>query len=270
MARSTDTPAAIGAALASALGDRRAIPRLPWVAQLLDVPVGTLTPTVRELRRLVPTAERVRATHRAAGRSFYAQFRAPGELYLLVRRLRPAHVVETGVSSGVSSLFLQAALAANGTGVLHSIDRPTLQRGPVLGAQESPVALPPGKTTGWAVPPEVQRGWDLRLGESQSLLPGLVAELPVIDLFLHDSLHTPAHLTFELETVRPRLRPGAVVLADNTAWTGDAFPRFARSIGAPVRRRGRTDLVGLTMPGPSGRATPRTRSPRARRSRSSR
>ncbi|HYA54275.1 MAG TPA: hypothetical protein VEG42_01570, partial [Thermoplasmata archaeon] len=76
----------------------------------------------------------------------------------------------------------------------------------------------------------------------------LVSELPSVGIFLHDSAHTPAHLTFELSTVRPKLRPGAVVLADNTVWTGAAFPRFARKVGASVARRGRSDLVGLRMP----------------------
>ena len=73
-------------------------------------------------------------------------------------------------------------------------------------------------------------------------------ELPSVGIFLHDSLHTPSHLTFELSTVRAKLLQGAVVLADNTVWTGRAFPRFASEVGAAVRRRGRTDLVGLSMP----------------------
>lgn len=98
------------------------------------------------------------------------------------------------------------------------------------------------------MPPEVREGWDLRLGESQVLLPALVEEVPSVGIFLHDSWHTPGHLTFELSTVRPKLPPGAAVLADNTVWTGAAFPRFARSVGAPVRRRRRSDLVGLRMP----------------------
>jgi len=98
------------------------------------------------------------------------------------------------------------------------------------------------------MPPELRTGWDLRIGRSQKLLPTLAGELPSVGIFLHDSLHTPSHLAFELATVRPKMGRGAVVLADNTVWTGQAFPRFARSVGVPVRRRGRTDLVGLSMP----------------------
>jgi len=99
----------------------------------------------------------------------------------------------------------------------------------------------------------------------------LVDELPSIGLFLHDSLHTPAHLTFELETVRARLVDGAVVLADNTEWTGAAFPSFATEIGAPVVRRRRSDLVGLRFArravSPKGTRTTSRRPPRSRSSR---
>lgn len=233
---------------AEALGDRRARPNLEWLSRLLGEPVGTVARPLRELGPITPLEEKVRTTHRSEGRSFYAQFRAPLELYALTRLLKPRHIVETGVSSGVSSMHFLLGLRANRRGKLHSIDFPLFQRGPVFDAQDSPVSIPPGRASGWAIPRTVIRGWDLRLGKSQRLLPELVAELPQVDLFLHDSHHTPEHLTFELDTVRPKLSPGAVVLADNTAWTGDAFPRFARKLGVRPVRRGRTDLVGLRMP----------------------
>lgn len=231
----------------AALGDRRARPNLRWSSALAGRPPEELAGFAGELVELRDTAERVRAAHQRGGRSFYAQFRAPFDLYLLVRVLRPQHVVETGVSSGVSSAFFLRALRRNGQGVLHSIDTPVEQARARLGSRESPVSVPPGNSSGWAVPTELRRGWDLRIGPSQEILPRLVRSLPRVDLFLHDSEHTPRHLTFELESVRRKLRAGAVVLADNTAWTGSAFDDFARSLGAPVRRRGRSDLVGLRL-----------------------
>ena len=82
------------------------------------------------------------------------------------------------------------------------------------------------------------------------MLPPLVAGVPSVGIFLHDSQHTPTHLRFELETIRPKLLPGSIVMADNTTWTGEAFPRFARSLGAKVWRRGRSDLVGLRVTEP--------------------
>jgi hypothetical protein len=246
------SPAARDAAARArrALGDRRATPDTAWIAALTGANRRAISEVLEELEALLPLEEEIRHRHLAAGREGYAQIRAPFELFALVRLLRPEHIVEAGVSSGVSSAHFLAALRRNRHGRLHSIDLPTRQKGPGLTRGESLVAVPPGHESGWAVPERLRERWDLRLGASQQLLPALVAELDGIGLFLHDDLHTPAHLDFELATVRPKLTPGAVVLADNTAWTGEAFPRFARSVGAHVVRRGRGDLVGLRFPPP--------------------
>lgn len=231
-----------------ALGDRRAGPNPGWVAALTDVSRKDLLRYLGELEDLIPLEEEIRHRHLASGRPNYAQIRAPFDLYLLTRILKPAHIVEAGVSSGVSSAHFLTALRRNHRGTLHSIDQPTPQRSGALGSRESPVAIPPGCSSGWAVPDELRDGWDLRIGPSQRHLPTLIGELPKVGLFLHDDLHTPAHLAFELRTVAPRLAPRAVVLADNTDWTGEAFPEFAHAAGVPVLHRGRTDLVGLAWP----------------------
>lgn len=231
----------------AALGDRRAAVNYAWLRQLSGASTERLENVLAELGDLVPFEQRIREEHRRAGRPHYAQFRGPFELYALVRLLEPDHIIETGVSSGVSSAHFLLGIRRNRRGTLHSIDLPLPQRGTRFGARESPVAIPPGRSSGWAMPKELRSGWDLRLGTSQTLLPRLVEELPSVGIFLHDSLHTPSHLTFELTTVRPKLVPGAVVMADNTVWTGEAFPRFARAVGAKLRRRGRSDLVGLAM-----------------------
>jgi hypothetical protein len=246
VARAKSVPAVARAV--AALGDSRSMPDLEWLSGLLDRPVSEVESVLREVGDYGAFESEIRRRHLAQGREFYAQFRAPFELYTLVRILRPAHLVETGVSSGVSSAHILLALAKNRTGRLHSIDLPTRQKAAVLAEKESPVCLPPGCETGWAVPGYLRGRWDLRIGASQDLLPPLVEELPSLDLFLHDSLHTPAHLAFELETVSRRLNPGSIVLADNTNWTGRSFERFAARLGAPVLRRAGSDLVGLRMP----------------------
>jgi hypothetical protein len=231
-----------------ALGDRRATPKTAWIEQLSGASGREIAEVLAEVDDLVEIESEMRAMHVAAGRTSYAQIRAPFDLYALVRLTRPDHVVEAGVSSGISSAHFLLGLAKNRHGRLHSIDKPTFQRSAVLASDESGVSIPPGRTSGWAVPSRLRRNWDLRIGPSQDLLPPLVRELPSIGLFLHDDLHTPAHLAFELGTVRPKLVPGAVVLADNTVWTGESFPRFAKQLGVPVRHHGRSDLVGLRTP----------------------
>jgi hypothetical protein len=211
--------------------------------------------------------EAIHRSHQDGGRSFYAQIRSPFDLYALTRLLRPTAIVETGVSSGVSSAHFLLGLQDNRRGRLYSIDLPTHQKAAQLADSESPVSLPPGRSTGWAVPARLRRRWDLRLGPSQRLLPAVAEAANPIGLFLHDSLHTPTHLTFELETIRPHLAPGAVVLADNTEWTGQAFDRFARTLDAPVIRNGRSDLVGLRVPTAGAAARGPRRSGRSRATR---
>ena len=245
------SPASPGRPAARALGDPRALPSRAWLAHLTARTRREIDGWLAETDGFVATERSIRAAHRAGGRSFYAQFRAPLDLYALVRALRPSVVVETGVSSGVSSAHLLLALRKNRTGRLISIDLPSFQKGPTLRRGESPVCIPPGRSSGWAVPATLRNGWDLRIGPAQELIPEVARRERRVDLFLHDDLHTPEHLAFELRTLRRRFRPGSIVLADNTVWTGDAFPRFARSVGVPYFRRRRSDFVGLRMPGPS-------------------
>lgn len=235
-------------ATAKVLGDPRARPNRRWLAGLLDISPDRLDEWWEEIPSLAPLERALRTAHEEGGRRFYAQFRAPFELYVMTRASRPQHVVETGVSSGISSVHFLAALRRNRRGTLHSVDRPQVQAGPELSRRESIVSVPPGRSSGWAIPESFRTGWDLWIGPSQEKLPALVREVPSVDLFLHDSLHTPTHLAFELETVRPKLHPGSIVMADNTQWTGQAFPRFARSLGAKVWRRSTSDLVGLRVP----------------------
>jgi predicted O-methyltransferase YrrM len=246
------------------LGDKRATPNLRWVAALTGATDSEVRAALAGVEQHLDRLAEIRARHQEGGRDFYAQIRAPFELYALVRLLRPRFVVETGVSSGVSSAHFLLALADNRRGHLHSIDLPTRQEAPVLRSTESPVSLPPGRETGWAVPAALRKRWDLHLGPSQELLPKVARSAKPIGLFLHDSLHTPEHLTFELETVRPYLVPGSVVLADNVNWTGTAFDHFAASLGVPVLRRGRSELVGLRVPSTKGPASARARTPRPR------
>jgi hypothetical protein len=248
-------------ALLRAIGDERAVPDLDWVSHLTGAEPSRVRDTISELGRHLEDVASIHSAHRSAGRDFYAQIRAPFELYALTRLLRPAHVLEAGVSSGVSSALFLLGLLDNGVGALHSVDLPTLQKGPKLARGESPVSIPPQRDSGWAVPPELTLSWDLQIGPSESLLPGLVESIPSVDLFLHDDLHTPTHLTFELEAIRPKRHEGSVVLADNTQWTGKAFDRFARSLGSEFYRRSGSDLVGLRVPARAVRPAPSARSP---------
>ncbi|MCI4361050.1 MAG: class I SAM-dependent methyltransferase, partial [Thermoplasmata archaeon] len=199
------SPSTAGHRAVVALGDQRAEPEVAGIAALTGASRSEIATMLRETDELSETEAGIRERHREGGRDFYAQFRAPLDIYAMVRILRPIHVVETGVSSGVSSTHFLLGLRANGRGSLHSIDLPLLQRGARLEKSESEVALPPGRSAGWAIPDRLRPGWDLHLGPAQVLLPVVTQGLERVDMFLHDSHHTPEHLRFELETIRPKL-----------------------------------------------------------------
>jgi len=143
--------------------------------------------------------------------------------YAAVRALAPDCIVETGVANGVSSSYLLLALQKNGRGRLHSIGLP------------DPAFLPPGKAPGWLVPQWLRAPWQVHLGDARVILPGLVTQLGNIDIFIHDSLHTYDHMTWEFETAYPHLRSGGLLFSDDALWN-DSFYDFARSVGAPEAR----------------------------------
>ncbi len=230
-----------------ALGDPRAAVNVRWLRALSGASNERILEVLGEVDSLVPVEEEIHRRHVAGGRANYAQFSAPLELYALVRLLQPRHVIETGVSSGLSSAHFLLALEKNRSGTLHSIDLPTPQRGPVLAKDESPVSIPPGLASGWAVPFRSSR-WDLRIGDAALVLPALLGELPGVDLFLHDDLHTPERLDLELSLLRPKLPPGLGV--------GRQYP-VDGGLVRPLRKR------AARQGGPTGLLRPR-RPPDAR------
>jgi predicted O-methyltransferase YrrM len=139
--------------------------------------------------------------------------------YAAIRAFAPDVVVETGVANGVSTSYILLALQKNGRGKLHSIE---------LG---DPQYLPPGKQPGWMVPEWLKQNWDLRIGDSRALLPQLLSEFAVIDVFIHDSLHTFDHMLWEFRAAYPRLRVGGLLISDDAAWN-PAFSEFTREVGA--------------------------------------
>jgi methyltransferase family protein len=72
------------------------------------------------------------------------------------------------------------------------------------------------------------------MGDCRRELPALVARLPSVDLFHHDSLHTFDHMTWEFETVFPHLAKRGVLSSHDVAiahslremFQQNAFPAF--------------------------------------------
>jgi predicted O-methyltransferase YrrM len=116
-------------------------------------------------------------------------------LYLTARALGARRVVEYGTSFGISTLYLAAAVRENGGGT-------------VIGTEIEPSkharAVEHLKEAGLADVAEV------RLGDARETLRDVAGPVDLVLLDGWKDLYLPI-----LQQLTPRLRPGAVVLADN-------------------------------------------------------
>jgi hypothetical protein len=132
--------------------------------------------------------------------------------YALVRALRPAVAVETGILDGMGSRTILAALERNAgegsEGHLWSFD------------------VMPG--AGALVPARMRDRWTVVLRATEEALPELLAEHRP-DFFLHDSLPDPDHQRFELGTALAHARPGAVLMTTH-GWS-DVLEELSAAAG---------------------------------------
>lgn len=140
-------------------------------------------------------------------------------LYLLVRAAQPERVVETGVLYGASSAHILQALEENGAGQLHSVDLPN-------GEDEPPQAF--------LVPDRIRDRWTLSLADAREALPEVLDELGTIDMFFHDSRHTPEHMSFEYERAAEHLGEGGLLTSHDVVdlpLVPSTFTAFCRGRG---------------------------------------
>jgi predicted O-methyltransferase YrrM len=130
-------------------------------------------------------------------------------------------MVETGVSAGVSSAYILAAMKDNGRGRLYSIDLP-------------PDNIPEGRSVGWVVPHHLRNRWNLHIGDTRDLLVPLLSNLGKIDGFIHDSLHTYDHMTWEFNTSWEHLNQGGLFLSHDVG-ANEAFFHFMSEKGISWR-----------------------------------
>lgn len=223
-----------------------------WVAGLADVSLPRASRALEEARREGALFRHLDRMHRIGGRSSYIEIDAPLELYALARLLRPKHVVEVGVSSGVSSAYLLRAMDRTGRGTLHSVDLPKLETPRPDGSRtRNPSwALPPGRSSGWAVPFPLRKRWDLRLGNKKDVLPLLAQELPSVDLFLYDVPHSDPAAFTEFLVVDSGFHSGSVGLVDHggTEEICPSLARWARRRSAVAVRRAGLGLSAFRRP----------------------
>jgi hypothetical protein len=134
-------------------------------------------------------------------------------VWLCCRILRPNVVVETGVGRGVSTFAILDALERNGRGRLISIDLP-------------PLADPWHRASAELVPQGLRHRWEYRRGSVHRVLPAtlraLAAEGDDVAVHVADSLHTAAHIEWEVSLARASLAAGGVIIVDDVGTWVDA------------------------------------------------
>lgn len=154
--------------------------------------------------------------------------------YAMIRALKPAHVVETGVDKGLGTAVIASALLRN--------------------SEEGY----PGRATAIDINPEA--GYLVRSGAVASVVDLVCADSVAalnqldrrVDIFLHDSDHSAGHERRELTAVEPRLAPGALLLTDNVTKTSvlskhaeDTGRNFLAFTEQPVRHWYPGDGIGV-------------------------
>ena len=145
-------------------------------------------------------------------------------LYILVRTLRPARILETGVYYGGNTVFLLKGLHDNGEGTLVSIDLPgskaaSTTRHPGVGDTELYAAH---VRAGFLIPEELEGPWQFIEGSSLDVVPTLEGQF---DFYIHDSEHSFQFLQRELELASRKLTTDATLLVDDIDWS-NAFYAF--------------------------------------------
>jgi predicted O-methyltransferase YrrM len=116
-------------------------------------------------------------------------------LYLIARSIDARRIVEFGTSFGISTLYLASAVKDNGGGV-------------VVGSENEPSKH--AKANEHLREAGLDRFTDVRLGDARHTLADVEAPIDMVLLDGWKDLYLPM-----LELLRPKLRPRAVVLADN-------------------------------------------------------
>lgn len=142
-------------------------------------------------------------------------------LYLLVRKMKPVVILETGVASGISSAYFLYALENNKLGSLYSIDLP---------CYKGLASIPKGKESGWLIPENLRHRWNLIIGSSSERLLPTLQKLGTVDIFMHDSEHSYENMMYEFQTVWPYIREGGLLLSHDVN-LNKAFSDFCKHKG---------------------------------------
>jgi predicted O-methyltransferase YrrM len=143
--------------------------------------------------------------------------------HLMCRALRATRVVEVGTSFGVSTLYLAAAVQANGGGT-------------VIGTEHEPAKAAAAR----AIFAEAGLASliDLREGDLRETLKVIEGPVDFVLMDIWTEMARPA-----IELIGPHLRPGSVIVADNTARVRHTYAAFFEYVEDPAN-----GLATMTLP----------------------
>ncbi|KAG5982184.1 hypothetical protein E4U55_002202 [Claviceps digitariae] len=149
-------------------------------------------------------------------------------LYLLARSSGARNIVEAGTSFGVSTIYLALAVSQNVADARRASGQAL--NGKVVATENEPSKAARARHHWKQAGDEVEPWIELREGDLLETLKG--EGMPEqIDILLLD-IWTPMALP-TLEIIRPRLRKGAIVLADNTVMAKPMYREFLTYVHDP-------------------------------------
>jgi predicted O-methyltransferase YrrM len=144
-------------------------------------------------------------------------------LYVLTRSHRPRTIVEVGTSFGISAIHFASALADNGEGRLITAE---LSAAKAQGARANLASL------------NLDRWVEIRQGDAFGTLTSLDAPIDMLFLDGWKDFYLPL-----LKLLEPRLRPGSLVIGDDT----NLFPERLANYLAYVRDPAKYQSVALAI-----------------------
>jgi len=149
-------------------------------------------------------------------------------LFRFVRELRPYRCLELGTNLGVSAAYQAAALRLNGGGELHTIEGAgslaQLSRANLESLQLASVEVYEGRFT--------------------DVLPAVLARTEPLDYAFVDGHHDGPATVGYFARLHPSLRPGALVVFDDIAWSAGMAEAWT-ALEADRRVRASVNLGGM-------------------------
>ncbi len=167
-------------------------------------------------------------THRYLADKLVALEPAKAEFcWLMCRALGARRVVEVGTSFGVSTLYLADAVRENGGGV-------------VVGVEHEPVKCAAARAN--FAEAGLEDLIDLREGDLRETLKDIEGPIDFVLLDIWTEMVVPA-----LTLIAPKLRQGAVIVADNVEQARQGYGPFFDWLADPANR-----MASRTLPYPGG------------------